>query len=149
MLFDQRRLLVQRNRLGWALAVCLLLVMIAEAAYSTRQESPSWDEGDHIYSGYMNWLHDEYDLNPEHPPLVKLVATLPLLGLDLKVPPRQGRFFKDEAYFDGHALLFDNGPRYSVDTLLFRVHMAVLMFGWGLRCYCLSPGGKCSGPLLV
>ena len=34
--------------------VCfLLLVMEAEVGLSTKQESPSWDSGDHIYAGYM------------------------------------------------------------------------------------------------
>jgi hypothetical protein len=33
-------------------AVCfLLLVMVV--GLSTKQESPSWDSGDHIYAGYM------------------------------------------------------------------------------------------------
>jgi dolichyl-phosphate-mannose-protein mannosyltransferase len=112
--------------------VLMLLVMIAEVVFSTRQESLSWDEGDHIYSGYMNWMHDEYSLNPEHPPLVKLIAALPLLLLDLKIAPRQGRYFKDEAYYGGRELLFRNdiqyGGHYSADTLIFRVHMSVLIF---------------------
>ena len=74
---------MQRKFGVWAAVSFLLLVMVAEVGLSTRQESPSWDEGDHIYAGYMNWQHREYSLNPEHPPLVKLVATLPLLPLDL------------------------------------------------------------------
>lgn len=147
MPFDRRSVLAQKRGLSRALAGCLLLVMIAEVALSVRQESPSWDEGDHIYSGYMNWLHDEYDLNPEHPPLVKLVATLPLLGLKLKVPPRQGRYFKDEAYYGGHALLFGNSPRYSADTLLFRVHMAALVFGLTLAVLLFAAGSEMFGPL--
>ena len=114
-------------------AVLLLLLMLFEVALSTRHQSPSWDEGDHIYSGYMNWKEGQYALNPEHPPLVKLIATLPLLPLQLKTVPRQGRYFKDEAYFGGRELLFRNGPAngglYSVDMLLFRVHMAALVFG--------------------
>ena len=114
-------------------ALLLLLLMMFEVALSTRHQSPSWDEGDHIYSGYMNWKEGQYALNPEHPPLVKLVATLPLLPLQLKTAPRQGRYFKDEAYFAGRELLFHNGPAdgglYSIDTLLFRVHMAALVFG--------------------
>ena len=110
----------------------LLLVMVTEIALSTRQESPSWDEGDHIFSGYMNWKTGEYSLNPEHPPLVKLIATLPLLPLDLKIPPREGRYFKSEAYYGGREFLFRNDPKYggkyTADTLLFRVHMAASIF---------------------
>ena len=48
-------------------------------------------------------------LNPEHPPLVKLVASLPLLPLELKAAPRDGRFFKSEAYYGGRELLFRSG----------------------------------------
>jgi hypothetical protein len=123
-----------KGRYGVAVAVVvLLLTMVVEVGLSTRQQSPSWDEGDHIYAGYMNWMNGEYTLNPEHPPLVKLVATLPLVPLDLKTAPRQGRYFKDEAYFGGRELIFRNDPKYggkySSDTLLFRVHMAALTFG--------------------
>jgi len=74
-----------KARYGVAVAaVVLLLTMVVEVGLSTRQQSPSWDEGDHIFAGYMNWINGEYTLNPEHPPLVKLVATLPLVPLDLR-----------------------------------------------------------------
>ncbi|HEV2678997.1 MAG TPA: glycosyltransferase family 39 protein, partial [Rhodanobacter sp.] len=132
-----------------ASACLLLLIMVAEVAFSTQHESASWDEGDHIYAGYMNWKHGEYSLNPEHPPLVKLIATLPLLGLQLKVPEREGRYFKSEAYYDGHALLFGNGPReggrYTADTLLFRTHMAVLVFGLMLAMLLFVAGREMFG----
>jgi 4-amino-4-deoxy-L-arabinose transferase-like glycosyltransferase len=127
----------------------LLLVLITEVGLSTRRESPSWDEGDHIYSGYMNWKHGEYSLNPEHPPLVKLVATLPLLPLDLKIAPREGRYFKSEAYFGGRELLFRNDPKYggkySADTLLFRIHMTVLVFAAALAVLLFLAGSEMFG----
>ncbi len=131
-------------------AVCaLLLIMVAEVGLSTRQESPSWDEGDHIYSGYMNWKHREYNLNPEHPPLVKLIATLPLLSLDLVTAPRQGRFFKSEAYYGGRELLFRNDPkyggRYTADTLLLRMHMTVLVFALVLGLLLFAAGREMFG----
>jgi hypothetical protein len=97
---------------NWA-AAALLAILFCEIALSTRQVSASWDEGDHIFSGYMNWKHGEYSFNPEHPPLVKLIATLPLLPLELKIAPRLGRYFKDEAYYGGRELLFRNDPRYG------------------------------------
>jgi 4-amino-4-deoxy-L-arabinose transferase-like glycosyltransferase len=127
----------------------LLVVLVVEVGLSTRQESPSWDEGDHIYSGYMNWKQGEYSLNPEHPPLVKLVATLPLLPLDLKVAPRQGRYFKSEAYYGGRELLFRNDPKYgghySADTLLFRIHMAACVFALVLALMLFVAGREMFG----
>jgi hypothetical protein len=51
---------ISRGRWAWWVAAALLLVMVSEIALSTRQTSVSWDEGDHIYSGYMNWKHGEY-----------------------------------------------------------------------------------------
>lgn len=131
------------------IALLLLLIMIVEVGLSTRQQSPSWDEGNHIYSGYMNWKNGEYTLNPEHPPLVKLVATLPLLPLDLITAPRQGRWFKHEAYLGGRELLFRNDPKYggkySADTLLFRVHMAAMIFGLVLAVMLFVAGSEVFG----
>jgi len=105
--------------------VCLLLLLFGWQLGSTvRQESLTWDEGDHIFAGYMSWKTHDFGLNPEHPPLMKMLATVPLLGLPLKVPALQHRYFKDEAYLDGRELLFDNAPDYSVESLTFRVRMA-------------------------
>jgi tetratricopeptide (TPR) repeat protein len=136
------------RRVWWAVAA-LLLVMVGEVALSTRQASPSWDEGDHIFSGYMNWKNGEYSLNPEHPPLVKLVATLPLLPLDLRVAPRLGRFFKSEAYYGGRELLFRNDPRYgghyTADSILFRVHMAASIFALTLAVLLFLAGREMFG----
>ena len=133
------------------LALTLELFMIAEVAFSTRHLSLSWDEGDHIYAGYMNWKHGEYDLNPEHPPLVKLIATLPLLPLDLKAAPRLNRYFKSESYYGGRELLFRNGPadggRYSADSLVFRTHLAVMTFSLLTAWLLFLAGREMFGPL--
>ncbi len=102
----------------------LLLVLAAQLIIAVRQQSLTWDEDDHIFAGYMSWKHAEFGLNPEHPPLVKLLATLPLLPLHLREPVLQNRFFKAEAYLSGRDFLFGNEPGYSADTLVFRARMA-------------------------
>ncbi|NYF80530.1 glycosyltransferase family 39 protein [Granulicella arctica] len=108
------------------LVVLLLAVLALEVTSTIRQQSLTWDEGDHIFAGYMTWKTADFGLNPEHPPLVKLMGTAPLLGLPLHVPKLQGRFFKNESYFDGRDLLFGNTPAYSADALTFRVRIATL-----------------------
>jgi Dolichyl-phosphate-mannose-protein mannosyltransferase len=116
---------IEPRRFSINAGVCLLLVLFGLQLGSTvRQESLTWDEGDHIFAGYMSWKTHDFGLNPEHPPLMKLLSTVPLLGLPLKVPTLQHRFFKDEAYYDGRELLFGNAPEYSAESLTLRVRLA-------------------------
>src|SRR5258707_13762332 len=81
--------------------VFFLAVLILQYALTARANSITWDEDDHIYAGYMSWKHGDFGLNPEHPPLLKLLATSPLLHLPLKMPALQNRFFKLEAFLGG------------------------------------------------
>ena len=100
--------------------VLLLAILMTQLVLTIRQESITWDEDDHIYSGYMSLKTGDFGLNPEHPPLVKMLAALPLLGMDLQVPALQGREFKHEAFLNGKEFVFGN----DADTLLFRARMA-------------------------
>ena len=116
---------IEPRRLYSNAGLCLLLLLFGLQLVSTvRQESLTWDEGDHIFAGYMSWKTHDFGLNPEHPPLMKMLGTLPLLRLPLKIPELQHRFFKDEAYFDGRDLLFGNGPAYSAESLTLRMRIA-------------------------
>ncbi len=125
---------VQLQVRAWTIVavLSLLLMMAAEIVFSVRGESLSWDEGDHIFAGYMSLKTHDYGLNPEHPPLAKMVAALPLLPLALRVPPLQGRYFKIESYLDGREMIFRNGPgdggRYTADSIIFRARMCVTVF---------------------
>lgn len=57
--------------------------------------------------------HADFGLNPEHPPLVKLLATAPLLWLPLKSPAFEERFFKEDAFLRGKEFLYQNDPEDS------------------------------------
>src|ERR1700688_2481527 len=82
---DQKSDTLRRIRL--VIGVTLLLtVMAAELALSARQQSQTFDEGAHIFAGYRYWKSFDFGANPEHPPLVKLVAAIPLLRMPLRVP---------------------------------------------------------------
>jgi len=120
------------NRWVTAAVLSLLLILSAQIIHAIHGQSLTWDEDDHIFAGYESWKTHDFGLNPEHPPMVKQLATLPLLPLHLKVPPLQNRFFKSEAYFDGYQLLFHNGPadggHYTANTLVFRARLPTLFF---------------------
>lgn len=99
-------------------------------AFVVHRESLTFDEDDHIFAGYMMQKTGDFGLNPEHPPLVKLLAALPLLGQNLWTPPLQGRNFKTEAYLDGRDFLARNdGPG---QRLVFRMRLTVGLLALGL-----------------
>ena len=106
----------------WIAVIALLAVQAAQMAFVVHRESLTFDEGNHMFAGYMMLHTGDYGLNPEHPPLVKMLAALPLLGRDLWVPPLQGRFFKAEAYLDGRDFLARNDG--ASQHLVFRMRMA-------------------------
>ena len=76
-----------------AAVVVLLMIQAALALLIVHRESLTFDEDDHMFAGYMMWKAGDYGLNPEHPPLVKLLATLPLAWDHLWIPPQQNRNF--------------------------------------------------------
>ena len=113
------------SRRFWVVAgvALLLLVFAIELALISHANTITWDEPDHIYSGYRSWDGD-FGLNPEHPPLVKLVATLPLRFMHLNVPELQGRPYRLEAVLGGRDFIFHN----DADKLVFRAQMAASIF---------------------
>ncbi len=98
----------------------LLTVLLIQLALAIRTESITWDEDDHLYAGYMSWKTGDFGLNPEHPPMVKMLAALPILNMPLRLPALQNREFKHEAFLGGKEFIFKN----DADTILFRARMA-------------------------
>lgn len=98
-----------RDRKWVAAAVAsLLVVLFVQLAFLADRNSITWDEDDHIYAGYMSLKHGDFGLNPEHPPLVKMLAATPLLPMQLKMPTLQSRSFKIEAFLNGKDFVFKN-----------------------------------------
>ena len=85
-----------------------------------RRESQTWDEANHIFAGYRTWTDGDFGLNPEHPPLVKLLATIPLLRAQLKNPVLEERYFKEDAFLRGKEFLYQN----DADKILARTRTA-------------------------
>lgn len=100
--------------------IALLFILSLQLFLSIRQQTQTWDEADHIFAGYMSLKTGDFGLNPEHPPLVKMLATAPLQSMPLKVSELQNRDFKVEAYLSGREFLYNN----DADAILIRVRLA-------------------------
>jgi hypothetical protein len=97
-----------------------LAIIFLQLALVASMNSSTWDEPDHIYSAYMQAMHGDFGLNPEHPPLIKFLGALPLLNMQLKTPPLEGRVYRLEEAVGGRDFLFGN----DANTILFRVRLA-------------------------
>ncbi len=115
---------MRKHALEITLVLFCLLAMAGQMVHVARVTSATWDEPHHLFDGYTVWKLHDYRINPEVPPLVKLTAALPLLGMELKVPPNQGRAVQTEAFNDGREFVFGNGG----DRVLFPARMAAMGF---------------------
>lgn len=106
----------------WVAVLVLIAMQALQMVIVLHRESLTFDEADHMYSGYRMWKTGDFGLNPEHPPLVKLLATLPVLGEKLWLPPLKGVFFKAEAYTGGQEWLAHNDG--GSQRLVFRMRLA-------------------------
>ena len=75
------RLLKERG-----LAAGLFLALLVQLVYGMRTDGMTDDEPVYIGAGYRH-LHGDFSINPEQPPVAKLLAAAPLLTLDLVRPP--------------------------------------------------------------
>jgi 4-amino-4-deoxy-L-arabinose transferase-like glycosyltransferase len=80
-----RQIVVARR--SEALCACLLLLMGANFLAALSRKSITNDEIVHIPAGYYHLVAGEFQLNNEHPPLVKMWAALPLLFIQPVEPP--------------------------------------------------------------
>ena len=121
----------QRPKYFWLTVIALLVIQATLALTIVHRESLTFDEGDHMFAGYMMWKAGDYGLNPEHPPLAKLLATVPILSDHLWVPPPMpGQFFKAEAYLNGRDWLARNdGDR---QHLVFEMRASAELLALGL-----------------
>ena len=114
------RWFTQRFRLCASAVVLLLIILAIELVVPARRQSQTFDEGYHVVAGYDYWTRADFGVNPEHPPLVKLLTALPLLWLQLRTPAFPSGFFKLAGFHAGRALLYSN----DADAILFRARMA-------------------------
>jgi len=141
-------------------AAAMLLLMFGLGMGSMLGNSAIVDELAHIPAGYSYLKYGDYRLNPEHPPLIKDIAALPLMFMNLKFPHNQPSWTTEvNGEWDvGYAFLYNLGN--NANAILFWSQLPILLiaiiFGgwfywivkrrWGVAValltlffYCLSP----------
>ena len=102
----------------------LLLVFAMQLIHVAHVYSLNWDEAHHLYDGYNIWTHDDYRLNAEVPPLVKLTAALPLLHMHLAEPQSPGKTQALNAFLGGRNFVLANGG----DRIVLPARMVCMLY---------------------
>ena len=114
----------------------MLAGMLALMLGSSWNDSATFDEVAHIPSGYTALKYQDSRLNPEHPPLIKDLAALPLLFMNLNFDLRpdfwQNSNVNDRQWQAGHALLYEfgNNPDRILFAARFPIMFLAVLLGW-------------------
>lgn len=133
---------------GTWLALVLASLFFIQGLLGNQHKSLTWDEPSYISAGYSYLKWNDFRLNPSHPPLMQDLAALPLLFMDLKVPPREDPGFRNNinpVVEFGRRFLFESGNDFRRITFWARLPVLVIgsllimaIFLWGRQLY--GPG---------
>jgi len=127
-------------------AAALLAALFLQCVLSMRLLSATYDEHAHLPAGYTYWKTGSLRLNPQHPPLVKLLAGFPLLFLSPKVD------WQDESWAGERPSQWRFGARFlygwgnDADRLLFWGRMPMVLLTLLLGVYVFRWSAERFGP---
>jgi len=108
----------------------LALALALQLAGAARQWSITSDEINHLHAGYRYLTCGDFGWNPEHPPLLKMVAALPLLAMPVNDPNPKSCGMANAKMIDfhaGHDFIFANP-----ESMLLAGRAAASVFVFGL-----------------
>ena len=127
--------IARRGRDAAILAGALAL-LVALGATSLRTTSAVYDEPVHVSAGYAAARFGEIRYNPDHPPLVGMLAAAPLLAMDVRFPVDDPAWGMGRPYEVGRRFLYrwNDGDRLLARSraviLGLAAALATLVFLW-------------------
>ncbi|MEK7148987.1 MAG: glycosyltransferase family 39 protein [Patescibacteria group bacterium] len=115
-------------------AVIILSVMAILLVGSAWNDSAIMDELSHISAGYSYVTELDYRINPEHPPLMKMLSAVPLLFQNISFPVLSDAWQKDvNGQWDlGRIFLYESGN--DADSIIFSARVPIMILsiitGW-------------------
>ena len=124
--------LKNKNLVTGLIAATLLAIMFMLSIFSGIKDSGIVDEIAHIPSGYSYVKYGDFRLNPEHPPLAKALAGVPLLFLDINDIRTDESWEGIGQWEAGWNMLYENGNNPNQIFFWSRFSMIILMLILGV-----------------
>src|ERR1700693_5637426 len=134
-----RRLIAVRK--AEAICAALLLLMAANLFASISRKSITNDEIVHIPAGYYHLVAGDFQLNNEHPPLVKMWAALPLLFIqpdEPRAPLEPVANFAEKTWSFDEEFWHANRARFSEVSFWPRVIMVPVTLALGILIFAFA-----------
>lgn len=133
------------KKFSFIIVLLLLSIMFCLEISSAVLESQSIDEGVHLTAGYSYLLNKKIELNPEHPPLVKLLSAIFVYPLSPIFPWTD--LSSAEQWDLAKQFFYDLGN--NADSLLFWGRLPVmflsLLLGWLIYAWSKKIAGNSAG----
>ena len=107
----------------WAILLVFCLVFSLQVISSILQKSATFDEPVNLASGYVALRFGDHRIMPQNLPLVKLLAALPLLLADVRMPAPPHPWTDASRYAFAHSFLYEVN---DADRLLLLGRLALL-----------------------
>jgi len=137
------------NKITNLIATGMIVLMATLAFLSMKEISATMDELAHIPAGYSYLSQHDYRLNPEHPPLAKDLAALPLLTQNINFPKEHPSWLEgvNRQWWFGNQFLYKSGNNADKIILWSRIPMILLLLSLGVLLFHFSKkiGGNLVG----
>ena len=121
--------------------------MFLLATLSMREKSATTDEIAHLPAGYSYLKTLDYRMNPEHPPLLKMISAVPLLFLNLSFSTDKLYWKQAKEWDFGKDFIYFNRIKWDKILFMGRLPMVILsmllglcVFLWAKRLYGVQAG---------
>jgi len=127
-------------------AAALLAAFLVQCVLSMRLLNATYDEHSHLAAGFTYWKTGDFRLNPQHPPLAKLLGGLPLLFLSPEVR------WTHKSWAGATPDEWDFGARFlyawgnDADRLLFWGRLPIVLLGVLMGVYVFRWSAERFGP---
>ncbi|MDQ7054800.1 MAG: glycosyltransferase family 39 protein [candidate division KSB1 bacterium] len=111
------------------LALLLIGLFLLQGFLALDDIAPTWDEVGHLPAGYSYLKTGDYRLYATNPPLVKQLAALPLLFLDLKLPLDSPHWENEDHIEFGQAFLYYTNGHVGVQNIFTLARSVILLLG--------------------